>query len=66
MYKILDLLIEVFNNGGDSKLDVAVSANRTAELTRISLYVAQFSSLSTAVIMLQLPLHCCIIMKWVY
>jgi len=46
MYKILDLLIEVFNKGGDAKLDVAVSADRTPELTRMSPYVADlFDSL---------------------
>jgi len=39
MYKILDLLIEVFNKGGDAKLDVAVAANRTPELIRMSPYV---------------------------
>jgi len=40
MCKILDLLIEVFNKGGDAKLDVAVTADRTAELRRMSPYVA--------------------------
>jgi len=38
--KIVDLLIEVFNKGGDAKLDVAVTADKTAELTRMSPYVA--------------------------
>ena len=36
----MDLLIEVFNKGGDAKLDVAVTADKTAELTRMSPYVA--------------------------
>jgi len=37
--KILDLLIEVFNKGGDAKLDVAVTADHTAALARMSPYV---------------------------
>ena len=37
--KILDLLIEVFNKGGDSKLDVAVTYDRMADLKRLSVYV---------------------------
>ena len=37
--EILDLLIEVFNKGGDAKLDVAVSYNRVPDLMRISVYV---------------------------
>jgi len=40
VFKILDLLIQVFNKGGDAKLDVAISADRTPELTRMSPYVA--------------------------
>ena len=39
VFKILDLLIQVFNKGGDAKLDVAISADRTPELTRMSPYV---------------------------
>ena len=39
VYQILDLLIEVFNKGGDGKLDVAVTADRTPELLRMSPYV---------------------------
>ena len=39
LLKILDLLIEVFNKGGDTKLDVAVTADRTPELIRMSPYV---------------------------
>jgi len=32
-------LIEVFNKGGDTKLDVAVTASQTPELLRMSPYV---------------------------
>ena len=39
--QILDLLIEVFNKGGDAKLDVAVSNDPVPELTRMSPYVAK-------------------------
>jgi len=38
--QILDLLIEVFNKGGDAKLDVAINCNHVPELTRLSPYVA--------------------------
>jgi len=43
--QILDLLIEVFNKGGDAKLNVAINYDHVPELTRMSPYVANISQL---------------------